>query len=151
MSRIIFTIIAKFYFLDFLTLLYYDFRMTEKKTTWLSRRLKEIGKTKIELAERLKCHSARFSELENGAWNFQIDQIKPAAEFLNFETSAFLDFISGNITEQQLWEAKPPVKISDEDMRLLAAVKSLAIRKEETYTSENTSEQTKIPSKEQER
>ena len=126
--------------------------MTEKKTTWLSRRLKELGKTKIELAERLKCHSARFSELENGLWNFQIDQIKPAAQFLKFDTDAFLDFVAGKITEEQLWAAKPPIKITEQDLQLLQAVKSLASAQPETNTSSDPDKQVQIQTgKDQER
>lgn len=125
--------------------------MTEKKTFWLARRLAELHKSGRQLAFHLDISPTRLYEIQHGKWSFQTEHIRKAAEFLNFDSLTFLDFLSGQATEEQLWAAKPQIKISDEDMRLLAAVKSLAIRKEEAYTSENTSEQTKIPSKEQER
>lgn len=126
--------------------------MTEKKTFWLSKRLKEIDKTKVELAKSLGIASVRLTELEQGRWKFQASHIRKAAEFLNFDTYAFLDFIAGDITEEQLWAAKPPVKITDQDLQLLQAVKSLATPKEATNDIADSQKQAQIPTgKEQER
>lgn len=74
-----------------------------KKITWLSKRLKELGKTKTELANQLGIAQTRLSDYENGIWRFQAKHIKPAADFLEFDTMAFLNFLSENITEDELW------------------------------------------------
>ena len=121
--------------------------MMNKKTTWLSRRLKEIGKTKLELAAKIGCHSTRFSELENGTWNFQINQIKPTADFLGFDRVAFLDFVSGQITEEELWKTKPMI-ITDQDKAILQAVKSMAGIQKQTEIDPDTSKQVQIHDKE---
>lgn len=44
-----------------------------------------------------------MNDLENGAWRFQVAHIRKAAKFLEFDRTAFLDFISGDITEEELW------------------------------------------------
>ena len=75
----------------------------DKKMTWLKRRLKELGKTKQELADTLGIAQPRLSDYENGIWRFQAKHIKPTANFLEFDALAFLDFLSGNITEDELW------------------------------------------------
>lgn len=126
--------------------------MTEKKTFWLSKRLKEIDKTKVELAQNLGIASVRLTELEQGRWKFQAGHIKKAAKFLDFDTDAFLDFVSGDITEEQLWAAKPPIKLTEQDLQLLQAVKSLATTKAETSPIADSSKQTQLSAgKEQER
>ena len=118
--------------------------MTEKKTFWLSKRLKEIDKTKVDLAKNLGIASVRLTELEQGRWKFQASHIRKAAKFLNFDTYAFLDFIAGDITEEQLWAAKPPVQITEQDLQLLKAVKSLATPKETTDTSADSDQQAAV-------
>ena len=45
---------------------------------------------------------------------------------------AFLDFVSGEISEDELWRAEPPIKITDEDLALLKAVKTVASRPQAT-------------------
>ncbi len=100
----------------------------EVKKHWLTRRLKELGKTKADFAKKLDVNNARIYELENGLWKLQVSHIKKAAEFLEFDRTAFLDFISGDITEEELWNYEKPVKITDEDLALLKAVKSIASR-----------------------
>lgn len=123
--------------------------MTEKKTTWLSKRLKEIGKTKLELANKIGCNATRLTELEYGVWNFQINQIKPAADFLGFDRVAFLDFISGQISEQDLWNTKPFI-ITEQDKAILQAVKSVAGIQKQTENDSNTSKQVQLSDKEME-
>lgn len=126
--------------------------MTEKKTFWLSKRLKEIDKTKVELAQSLGIASVRLTELEQGRWKFQAGHIRKAANFLNFDTDAFLDFVAGDITEEQLWAAKPPLKITEQDLQLLQAVKSLATPKTEANAPADPSKQAQLSAgKEQER
>ena len=110
--------------------------MTEKKTIWLSRRLKELGKTKAELAEFLKCHPARFTELEKDEWKFQTNQIKPTADFLKFDRVAFLDFLSGEITEEQLWNTKPII-LTEQDKAILSAIKTATNGTTSQSSSEN--------------
>jgi hypothetical protein len=117
--------------------------MTEKKTTWLSRRLKEIGKTKLELANKIGCNATRLTELEYGVWNFQINQIKPSADFLEFDRMAFLDFISGDISEEQLWNTKP-ITITEQDIAILQAVKSVAGLQKQAESNPDTSKQDKL-------
>ena len=99
--------------------------MKSNSVFWLTRRLNEINKTKLELASALGINSTRFSELEKGQWEFQVSHLKKVAEFLEFDRTAFLDFISGDITEEELWNYQRPETISAEDMALLKAVKSL--------------------------
>lgn len=123
--------------------------MTEKKTTWLSRRLKEIGKTKLELAEKIGCNSTRFTELELGKWKFQTNQIKPTADFLGFDRVAFLDFLSGEITEEQLWNKKPVI-ITEQDMAILQAVKSVAGIQKQAESHPDSSKQVHVSDKERE-
>ncbi len=107
----------------------------EVKKHWLTRRLKELGKTKSDFAKKLDVNNARIYELENGLWKLQVSHIKKAAEFLEFDRTAFLDFISGDITEDELWNYEKPVKITDEDLALLKAVKSIASRPQTTIDS----------------
>lgn len=126
--------------------------MTEKKIHWLTKRLLELNKSKRQLAFFLDVQPARLTDLENGSWKFQASQIKKAAEYLEFDRTAFLDFISGDITEEELWAAKPPLKITEQDLQLLQAVKSLASPKTEANTSSDPDKQAQIPArKEQER
>lgn len=123
----------------------------DDKTHWLTRRLKELGKTKTDFAKCLDVNNARIYELENGLWKFQVSHIRKAAEFLEFDCVKFLDFVSGDITEEDLWQAKPEPKISEEDLALLRAVKSIAARQETTPAPQNTSQPPTIQKKDNER
>lgn len=114
----------------------------DKKIHWLTRRLNELNKTKLELASILGVNSTRLSELEKGMWRFQASHIRKAAEFLEFDRTAFLDFVSGDITEEELWNYEKPVKITDEDLALLKAVKSIASRPQ---TAEEATDSQKSP------
>ncbi len=125
--------------------------MRNDSNFWLTRRLNEINKTKIELASVLGINSTRFSELEKGQWKFQVSHLKKVSEFLEFDRTAFLDFISGDITEDELWNYQKPESISAEDLALLKAVKSLALRQETTQDVKNTSQSAEIPKKTKER
>lgn len=125
--------------------------MTDKRTHWLTRRLEELNKTKIELASVLGINRARISEIEAGRWQFQTRHIKKAAEYLEFDPMAFLDFISGDITEEELWNYEKPVKITDEDLALLKAVKSIASRPQETGDSKDSEKSPTIQKTEIER
>lgn len=116
----------------------------ENEIHWLTRRLAELGKSKRQLALTIHVHPARMNDLENGTWRFQTSQIRKAAEFLEFDRTAFLDFISGDITEEELWNYKKPIEISEDDYALLKAVKSLATRPTETHAIENTNQSSKI-------
>lgn len=115
----------------------------EKKINWLSKRLKELGKTKQDLASCIGVSTARLTDYENGTWRFQVNQIGKASKFLNFDKTALLDFLSGEISEQQLWEAKPFV-ITEQDKAILQAVKSVAGLQKQTENNSDTSKQTKI-------
>ena len=125
--------------------------MKSNSVFWLTRRLNEINKTKLELASALGINSTRFSELEKGQWKFQVSHLKKVAEFLEFDRTAFLDFISGDITEEELWNYQRPETISAEDMALLKAVKSLASRQETAQDIKNPSQPAAIPPKTNER
>lgn len=125
--------------------------MKNDSVFWLTRRLNEIRKTKLELAAVLGINSTRFSELEKGMWKFQVSHLKKVAEFLEFDRTAFLDFISGDITEEELWNYQKPEEVSAEDMALLKAVKSLASRQETPQDVKNPSQPATIPPKIQER
>lgn len=120
----------------------------ENKTHWLPRRLKEVGKTKVGLAKELGINQARLSDLENGEWRFQVSHVKKAAEYLEFDRTAFLDFLSGDITEDELWNSKKPLNISDEELRILSAIRDIIphqTREEKTDATENSSQSAKIP------
>lgn len=121
--------------------------MEKGRIFWLTRRLNEINKTKLELAATIGVNSTRFSELEKGMWKFQASHLKKVAEFLQFDRTAFLDFISGDISEEELWQAKPEPKISEEDLALLRAVKSIVTRETPTETLKNPSQSAEIPTK----
>ena len=125
--------------------------MNKKDVFWLTRRLKELGKTKLELASAIEVYPARFSELEDGKWKFQISHIRKVAEFLEFDRTAFLDFISGDITEEELWESKKPINITEEDLALLKAVKSIATRPQTAEEAANPPQSPELPKKERER
>lgn len=118
------------------------FVMNEEKTYWLSKRLKELGKTKRELAELLNVSSARLTDYENGGWRFQVEHIKPTADFLKFDRMALLEFISGDISEKELWEVKPEI-ITESDRKLLQAFKAMATASTGDSLNKNISEQTK--------
>lgn len=138
--------------IDFFYSLCYDFRMMkeDKKIHWLTRRLEELGKSKRQLALALGVQPVRMNDLEKGLWKFQASHIRKAAEYLQFDRTAFLDFLAGDITEDELWNYKPPVKISEEDLKLLNAVKSYAshpTREEAPSVIENTSQPPAIPAK----
>lgn len=123
----------------------------ETKIHWLTRRLTELGKSKRQLALTIHVHPARMNDLENGTWRFQASQIRKAAEFLEFDRTAFLDFISGDLTEEELWNYKKPIEVSEDDYALLKAVKSLATRPTETNATENTAQPIKLQKNDNER
>lgn len=125
--------------------------MNDDKIFWLTRRLKEIKKNKQGLAAYIGVNATRFSELEKGMWKFQASHIKKVAEFLEFDRTAFLDFISGDITEDELWNYRPPRRISDDDIKLLNAVKTLATRQTTEENTANPSQSTEIQAKSRER
>lgn len=116
-----------------------------KEIHWLTRRLNELGKSKRQLAILLEVNPARMNDFENGSWRFQASHIRKAAEFLEFDRTAFLDFVSGDITEDELWNSKPPLQISEEDLVLLRAVKSIATRKETANEAQDTTQPQTLP------
>lgn len=117
----------------FVNVCYYFFAMNkEGKIFWLERRLSELGKTKRDFAHLLGVSQSRFNDLEAGKWRFQAAHISKAAKFLEFDRMAFLDFVSGEISEDELWKAEPPIKITQEDLALLKAVKTVAARPQTT-------------------
>ena len=59
--------------------------------------------------------------------------------------------MSGDITEEELWNYQKPETVSAEDMALLKAVKSLASRNEAAQDVKNTSQPATIPPKANER
>lgn len=123
----------------------------DKKIHWLTKRLNELGKSKRQLAILLEVNPTRMNDLEKGLWRFQASHIRKAAEFLEFDRTAFLDFVSGDITEEELWKSKKPINITEEDLALLRAVKSIATRPQTTEEAANTSQSPELPKKERER
>lgn len=119
----------------------------EKKNVWLTKRLKELGKTKLGMSYFIQVPYPRLCELEKGKWNFQLKHIKKAAEFLEFDQSAFIDFLNGEITEEELYNKKA-INISDADLRLLQAIKSVATNTQNENKAENTPTQKHLPEKE---
>ncbi|MBO7243889.1 MAG: helix-turn-helix transcriptional regulator [Alphaproteobacteria bacterium] len=92
---------------------------------WLTRRLKELKKSKRQLALLLNVHPTRMNDLEKGDWKFQVTHIKKTAKFLEFEKEAFLDFIAGDISESELWNYQPRICVSQEEFNLLKAIKEV--------------------------
>lgn len=123
----------------------------DKKIHWLTRRLEELNKSKIELAAVLGIDRARISEIETGRWKFQTKHIKKAADYLEFDRIAFLDFVSGEISEEELWNSKPQVKISEEDLALLRAVKTIASRPQTEDKAQDPAQSAALSPKDKER
>lgn len=119
----------------------------ENNNLWLSRRLKQIGKTKMDMADTIHVPYPRLTDLEKGKWNFQLKHIKKAAEFLGFDQSAFIDFLNGEITEEELYNKKA-INISDADIRLLQAIKSVTAETQNGSKAENTPTQKQLSEKE---
>lgn len=92
---------------------------------WLTRRLKELKKSKRQLALLLNVHPTRMNDFEKGDWKFQVTHIKKTAKFLEFEKEAFLDFIAGDISESELWNYQPRICVSQEEFNLLKAIKEV--------------------------
>ena len=138
-----------FFKFAFLNKMCYDFRMMteDKKIHWLTRRLKELRKTKADFARVLDANPARIYELENDLWKLQVSHVKKAAEFLEFDRTAFLDFLSGDITEEELWNYKPQTEISSEDLRLLQAVKTIYSRPQAEDQAQDPAQSAALPSK----
>ena len=118
---------------------------------WLERRLKELNKTKKDFALYLGIQQSHVSAILSGIRKIQSTEIKKVAEFLDFDRTAFLDFVSGDITEEELWKTKKPIKITEEDLALLKAVKSIAARPQTTEETANPSQSPELPKKERER
>ena len=118
---------------------------------WLERRLKELNKTKKDFALYLGIQQSHVSAILSGIRKIQSTEIKKVAEFLDFDRTAFLDFVSGDITEEELWKTKKPIKITEEDLALLKAVKSIAARPQTTEEAANPSQSPELPKKERER
>ena len=73
--------------------------------------------------------------------------IKPTADFLGFDRISFLDFLSGEITEEQLWDKKPII-LTDQDLAILRAVKSVAGLQKQAESNPDTTKQVQISDKE---
>lgn len=125
--------------------------MNKMKKHWLDRRLEELNKTKKDFALCLGIHQSHVSAMLSGIRKIQASEIKKAAEFLEFDRTAFLDFISGDISEEELWSYQKPEMVSAEDMALLKAVKSLASRQETAQDVKNPSQPATLPAKTKER
>ncbi|HBO50053.1 MAG TPA: hypothetical protein DD619_04635 [Alphaproteobacteria bacterium] len=104
------------------------------KTFWLERRLKELHKTKLQMADVIGVSATRLTELKNGTWRFQAIHIKKVAEFLKFNRTAFLDFISGDITEEELWNTPLEDNITPEEREILRMIRQT----KETNNNSNT-------------
>lgn len=125
--------------------------MDNVKKHWLERRLDEISKTKKDFALYLGIQQSHVSAILSGIRKIQAAEIKKTAEFLEFDRTAFLDFISGDITEEELWNYQKPEEVSSEDIALLKAVKSLASRQEAAQDIKNPSQPATLPPKTKER
>ena len=123
----------------------------DKKIQWLTRRLEELGKSKRQLALAIGVHPTRMNDLENGLWKFQTAHVRKAAEYLEFDRTAFLDFLAGDISEDELWNAKPQEKISEEDLALLRAVKTIASRPQAEDQAQDPTQSAALSPKDKER
>ena len=125
--------------------------MDNLKKHWLERRLDDLNKTKKDFASCLGIQQSHVSAILSGIRKIQAAEIKKTAEFLEFDRTAFLDFISGDITEEELWNYQKPEEVSSEDIALLKAVKSLASRQEAAQDIKNPSQPATLPPKTNER
>ena len=125
--------------------------MDNLKKHWLERRLDDLNKTKKDFASCLGIQQSHVSAILSGIRKIQASEVKKTAEFLEFDRTAFLDFISGDITEEELWNYQKPEEVSSEDIALLKAVKSLASRQETAQDVKNPSQPAAIPPKTNER
>lgn len=125
--------------------------MDNLKKHWLERRLDDLNKTKKDFASCLGIQQSHVSAILSGIRKIQAAEIKKTAEFLEFDRTAFLDFISGDITEEELWNYQKPEEVSSEDIALLKAVKSLASRQEAAQDIKNPSQPATLPTKTKER
>lgn len=113
----------------------YDFRMSNKNEKhWLERRLEELHKTKKDFALYLGIQQSHVSAILNGIRKIQSSEIKKVAEFLKFNRTAFLDFISGDISEEELWNTPLEDNITPEEREILRMIRQT----KETNNNSNT-------------
>lgn len=102
------------------------------------RQIKEL--TQAELANRLGVSQGAIQKLESGVVDLDLKWMSSISKALGTQPYELLP---------QEWQ---PPKMSESDMQLLQAVKSLAAPKETTNNTSDSAKQTTIPqSKEQER
>lgn len=119
----------------------YVFRKrSDMKENWLNKRLKELGKRQQDIADYIGVPQSRIAEFGT-KWTFQLKHIKKAAEFLGFNESALIDFLNDEISEEELYNHKD-LKISEADLQLLNAIKTVAANTQNASQTQNTSKQT---------
>lgn len=62
---------------------------------WIDARLKELGKTKVDLARALGVGPARINDIVNGTRRIQLGEVDPIARFLEWPGQAVIDRIAG--------------------------------------------------------
>jgi transcriptional regulator with XRE-family HTH domain len=107
---------------------------------WIETRLNELGQSKRKLAEYIGVRADRINMFQNGTWRFQICHIKKLAEFLKLDRLALIDFLSGDISEEELLNTKP-VNVSQKDIELLNAIKYFAKDSNNEEKTQNTKKQ----------
>lgn len=63
--------------------------------SFIKKRLKEIGRDQISLAEYLGLPQSRISNMIQGTRGIHADEILPMAEFLEIDVLSFLNYLSG--------------------------------------------------------
>jgi SOS-response transcriptional repressor LexA len=86
--------------------------MTNKQF-WLYRRLAEVGKTRKDIADELGIAVTRLSEMEKNQWKFKVSHIEKVSDILQFDKTSLVRFLSGQATEEELWNSKPPEQTTD--------------------------------------
>lgn len=90
---------------------------------FIKERLAQLGKTQRELATVLKIDPPHLSAIFSGIRQIKAKEVAPLAEFLQFDKTAFVDFLAGTITEEELCQAKPPTKISPAEQEILNIIR----------------------------
>lgn len=120
---------------------------TNKDTSWLEKRLKELGKKNYELADVLGLQHNKISQIKAGSYNFQPEHLSSVAEFLNFDKGAFIDFIAGKIDQQKLWDTQPII-LTDQDRAILNAVKTATGLQKQNENNTDSPKQVQVSDKE---
>lgn len=108
---------------------------------FIKHKLKNMGKTQKELADYLNMPAPHLSAIFAGIRLIQATEIVPIAKFLKIDIEDFARYISGEIKEEQIKEARLPEDILNEEEKEI--IKALRKAKEVTSKTSDVSQTTK--------